>query len=125
MSSGCRKHSLLFTFCAFIALLLMSGSAAISAHARAVMLLHGVVPCSASVDSQATSAHAGWQQASSSCDSSDDWLLVDDHDVDDGLLLPSPVHVLLDYFSSAAPLSRGASSYPAPVTSPLRPPNLA
>jgi hypothetical protein len=114
------------TFRTFIALLLMSGSAAISAHAHAVKWLHGVAQCSSmtSFDSLATSAHAGWQQATCDDDSNDGWLLVDDHDVDDELLQPSPVPVWLDYFPSVAPLSAGASPYPTPVTSPLRPPSL-
>jgi hypothetical protein len=126
MMSGCSKRSIFLACFAFIALLLMSGNAAVSAHARATMVLDGTAPyATAQADMSSANGQGGWQQADTHDDASGGCLLVDDHDIDDALVLPSSVHVWLDYYPSAAPLSAGASLYPVPVASLLRPPSLA
>lgn len=120
MLSGRRKHSFLLTFCAFIALLLMSASAALSAHARASILLQHAVT------SVATDTHASVVQPSAADDSSGHaFMLADDNDLDDELVLPALVRVWLDYAPSAAPSDACVFLYPAPVASLLRPPSLA
>ncbi|MBM7127631.1 hypothetical protein ACFFJT_08510 [Dyella flava] len=121
MSSVRRKRSILLTFCALIALLLMSSHVATSAHARITALLHDTAPClTVSVDIHATNGHGSLQRAITGDDSG---AFVDDHDADDELVLPSSVRVRLDYLPSAAPLNADASLHPAPVKSPLRPPS--
>lgn len=120
MLSGRRKHSFLLTLCAFIALLLMSASALLSAHARTSTLLqHVVTPVAADT-------HASVVQASAADESpSHGFMLADDNDLDDELVLPAPVRVWLNYAPSAAPSGACAFLYPAPVASLLRPPSLA
>jgi hypothetical protein len=126
MMSGCCKRSIFLVCFAFIALLWMSGHAAVSAPARATVLLDGTTPyATASADMHSASGQGGWQQADTNDDARGGCLLVDDHDVDDELVLPSSVHVWLNYFPSAAPMSAGASLYPISLASPLRPPSLA
>lgn len=123
MLSAHRKHSFLLTLCALIALVLMSGSVVPGAHAHAGNLLQGLQHAATSVVSD---GHASIAQPSDTDDSSGSrFMLVDDNDLDDELVLPSPVRVWLHHVPSAAPLSARASRYPAPVSSLLRPPSLA
>jgi hypothetical protein len=125
MSSVRRKHSLLLLCCILITLLLMSGHAATNAHARVATLWQGAAQRSMVViDTHVTGEQCSLQQTAAADDSSSGCLLADDHDADDVWLLPPSVQMRLDYFPSVAPISADTSAYPAPVTSPLRPPSL-
>jgi hypothetical protein len=126
MSSGYRKRSLLLTLCTFITLLLMSGSAAISTHARTSALLHGMAQrtiAAVMIDTHTAGERTQWQQVPQDDSSGAGFVLVDD--VDDELVLPAPVRIALNYLPSLTPLGAIASFHPVPVASLLRPPSLA
>jgi hypothetical protein len=126
MLSGRCKHSFFLAFCAFVVLLMMGGSAAVSAHARTTALLHDTAQhTSVAAEAHSASGEGAWQEGAAHEDVGGECLLVDDHDIDDELVLPSPLHVWLDYCPSAAPLSAGISPYLVPVALLLRPPSLA
>lgn len=123
MSTGHRHRSLLLTLCAFMALLLINGSAIFKVHAYADALPHGAVNASlaaASTHTNAVDVYGTWQPVSEDDASCDGSLFVDDE-----LLHPLSVVVALNYFPAAAPLGAGVSNYPEPVVFLLQPPDLA
>jgi hypothetical protein len=121
-----RTRSLLLSFCAFIALFVMNGSAAVHAHVRVDALLHGAAQSHwLAADMHVTSDAAAWQKAVDDRSDCDGFLQAGDSDADDEPVLPSPTRVALHYLPSAAPLSASADLYHAPATSLLRPPSVA
>jgi len=121
MSSALRKRFILLTFCALIAVLLMSSHVATGAHARITAQLHDTAPClTVSADVHAANGPGSLQRAITGDDSG---VFGDDHDADDELVLPSSMGVRLDDLPSVAPLSADASLHPAAVNSALRPPS--
>ncbi|GGA14071.1 hypothetical protein GCM10011408_39620 [Dyella caseinilytica] len=100
----------------------MNGGAVVSTHVRAGALLHGVAQ--RTLLANAASSDSALQTVADDASGSRN-VLADDNDADDEPALLLPLRVSLDYVLCAVPLSASAASYPAPITSLLRPPNLA